>query len=41
MIGTTRDRQPDGGNDATSQITNGQAPNHRNSGELTLTLTRR
>jgi hypothetical protein len=31
----------DGGTDATSQITSSQVPNHRNSGELTLTLRRR
>ncbi|GAA4735175.1 hypothetical protein GCM10023199_10300 [Actinomycetospora chibensis] len=29
---------PRGGTDATSQNTSSQAPNHRNSGELTLTL---
>jgi len=40
MLGTTRGRQPEGGTDRTSQNISGQVPNHRNSGELTLTLTR-
>jgi hypothetical protein len=41
VTGTTHDRQPESGTDATSQTTSGQDPNHRNSGNLTLTLTRR
>jgi hypothetical protein len=32
---------PESGSEATSQITSGQDSNHRNSGELTLTLTRK
>lgn len=40
MTGTTHACQPEGSTDRTSQIISGQDPNHRNSGEITLTLSR-
>jgi hypothetical protein len=41
VAGTSHESQPKGGTDAKSQTTSGQDPNHRNSGTITLTLTRR